>query len=144
MSPTGLCPVCLNNLGKMTAKLEFICAHVEQAGSSIKIIDLEVGVGTFNKTAVMVIDGTDRPGWHRSIQVRGPIKCLGCDGLTYDQVLCDDCSKAVAVIREVGAKQLVEIGKAIHNSGLAELAEAVTKGLLTDWIANQMKEMESR
>lgn len=135
---SGFCVAC-------THKLSVLMQHIKppsKATGNLILTDVEVRVNSYNRSGVIHVDGHDRPGWHKVISVEGPVKCLVCDGLTTDQAVCDDCSKAVAVIREIGARELVEIGKAIHNSGLAELANAVSKGLITKWIQDQMEEME--
>lgn len=99
--------------------------------------------------AVLAVDGRGAPGMQRVIQVSGQVKCLLCDEVAVDSVICERCNAAVQFIREVQRKFTVaglqDFGghlAELEGSGLMALLQLVTIDALTEWWKNQIREVE--
>lgn len=84
-------------------------------------------------------------GVPRVFNIRGTqlVKCLICDASAeHPFVICGDCSRAVGIVREIGASTLERIGQLIATHGFMELLELVGQKGLKEWMVREMKELE--
>lgn len=101
--------------------------HVSQGNNALLTIQREYG----GVPRVFEITGTQL------------VKCLICDATAeLPFVVCDDCTRAVAVVRDIGASTLERIGQLIATHGFMELLELVAQKGLKEWMAREMKELE--
>lgn len=122
----------VDRVAHLEAQLADLSQHITVQGSGyLEIRNVKIVADGHNLDTILALGSNNASGWQRPLAVDGAVKCLICEELTEKELICGQCRNAILDARAVGAE-----------GHLATLSEAVSRGLLTKWIEEQLEGME--
>lgn len=80
-------------------------------------------------------------GWPRVFQVDTQVKCLICDSIAQGRVICEDCTRAVKLLRSADfTDKLQELLQSEHLDLVLRLAAKLTNDVLAEALAKEFHE----
>lgn len=126
-------------LGPQAAKLaEFASRHLDVSNGAVSIKNAKLVVTDHNMQHIVVLGSSHASGWQKPIGIDATVKCIICEEMSVNDLICEECKTAIMFVR--GSKSLQAMGDFIDKFPV--MAEAVSKGLLQKWIEDQIEEME--
>lgn len=115
----------------LTSELMRILPHLREMNGYLEISNAKIVATGHNVETILVLGANHASGWQNPIAIDGHVKCLSCKEPAYGEVFCDLCKEAILDMRAMGVGQL------------SALAEALSRGLLGDWVEEQLERMEN-
>jgi hypothetical protein len=78
------------------------------------------------------------PGVPYAVKVEGHFKCIACEEMTSDSLICRDCQAGIKAARSLTRS---DMGKVLDNPRLLALLELLAKEVTEEWMREKLREV---
>ncbi len=107
----------------------------------IQLNNVKLGTNISGTQYVVAIDGSGVAGWQRPFGIDGAVKCMVCDGISYNNPVCDECRGAILAFR-MASNEVETIEKVVRfftNNKLQAFFELAGEKAFEEWMARELE-----